>query len=173
MHVTLGEEGSWVWVSMVVVFFFLMNIGLDLDLLLLLLETSWVGEGLVCATQTRNPDSKWVLHEFDLFKQNIYKRKIFIKGKKFKSSNQNIVNLNLFLKNLNPPFKHMANELHIKHFLTCMLRSCRSWSFWLKLHCRSSCQDLFHGHSQYPNYSNLQLSFDPSRHNFRYYCNFR
>lgn len=35
MHVTLGEEGSWVWVSKVV-FFFRTNIGLDLDLLLLL-----------------------------------------------------------------------------------------------------------------------------------------
>ena len=39
MHVTLGEEGSWVWVSMVVVFFFLTNIGLDLDFLLLLLAS--------------------------------------------------------------------------------------------------------------------------------------
>ena len=39
MHVTLEEEGSWVWVSMVVVFFFLTNIGLDLDFLLLLLAS--------------------------------------------------------------------------------------------------------------------------------------
>ena len=39
MHVTFGEEGSWVSMAVVVLFFFLTNMGLERDLPLLLLPT--------------------------------------------------------------------------------------------------------------------------------------